>query len=100
LSIEQLAQQACVSKRTLERQFQQRIGMAPKVFSRLLRFTKARTFRIEHPDMTWLHIANLCGYADQMHLIRDFKEFASTTPGLLECAYEMSNLKQLAKAIL
>jgi len=82
--INQLAQLACVSHRQLERQFKERIGLSPILYSRLLRFENARILSEEHPQLPWLNIAAICGYADQMHMIRAFKEFADTTPELLK----------------
>jgi AraC-like DNA-binding protein len=99
LSINQLAQQACVSLRQLERQFKERIGISPILFSRLLRFDHARHLREKHPELTWLTVAIMCGYADQMHMIRDFKEFACTSPGLLQKDLERSSWGLLYKAI-
>ena len=40
--------------------------------------------REKHPALTWTKIAHACDYADQMHMIRDFKAFAGVTPRLLE----------------
>ena len=68
LPITQLAQLACVSRRQLERQFKERIGLSPILFSRLLRFENARILSEEQPQLPWLNVAAICGYADQMHL--------------------------------
>ena len=94
-SIDELALQSCVSNRQLERQYMERIGLAPKVFSRLVRFTNARALHAEQPEMTWFNIAVVCGYADQMHLIREFKEFAGTTPGALQNDLKRSSIRLL-----
>jgi len=37
-----------------------------------------------NPEISWTSIAYECGYFDQMHLIRDFKEFAGVAPGVIE----------------
>ena len=34
--------------------------------------------------MSRISIAYKCGYFDQMHLIRDFKDFTGTTPTLMQ----------------
>ena len=92
-TIDQLAKQACISTRQLERQFKERIGMPPKVFARLLRFSKAWVMREKNNDISWIKIAYACDYADQMHMIRDFKEFAGVTPGILQQDLEKSSLR-------
>lgn len=82
--IDRLAAQACISTRQFERQCYERIGMAPKTFARVARFSKAWFMREMNPQISWLSIAHACDYADQMHMIRDFKEFAGVTPGSLQ----------------
>lgn len=81
-SIEQLANLSCVSVRQYERQFLERIGTSPTMYIRQARFAKALRIKRGHPQLKWTAIAHECGYFDQMHLIRDFKQFTSTTPTL------------------
>lgn len=84
IKIEQLASQACLSLRQFERVFQQRIGLPPKYFSRLVRFAQAWIIKEQQPDWRWIEIAHECGYFDQMHLVRDFQEFAGVNPSVIE----------------
>lgn len=93
LSVDQLAQEACVSTRQLERQFKERIGLPPKLFTRLLRFSRAWYIREKDSEISWLEIAYTCGYADQMHMIRDFKDFVGVTPTILQADLERSLLR-------
>ena len=86
VKIEQLAQNACLSNRQFERVFKERIGLSPKFYSRLVRFTKAWLLRENNPAITWTEIAYECGYFDQMHLIRDFQAFAGTNPQTIATA--------------
>lgn len=92
-NIDKLASMACVSTRQFERQCYERIGMAPKTFARVARFSKAWFMREMQPKVSWLNIAHTCGYADQMHLIRDFKEFSGVTPGALQNELAKSPLR-------
>ncbi|MBW3469652.1 helix-turn-helix domain-containing protein [Arthrospiribacter ruber] len=84
LPITQVADLACLSLRQFERKCKERLGLSPKVYSRLIRFSNAyRLFeRSETPN--WSEIAYLSGYYDQMHFIKDFKEFAGITPTMME----------------
>ncbi|EKB51257.1 helix-turn-helix transcriptional regulator [Cecembia lonarensis] len=84
MPITQVADLACLSVRQFERKCKERLGLSPKVYSRLIRFSNAyRLFeRSETPN--WSEIAYLSGYYDQMHFIKDFKEFAGITPTMME----------------
>jgi AraC-like DNA-binding protein len=84
MTVDDMASTACISFRQLERQFQQRMGMSPKFFARLTRFAHAWGMKQGNPKMSWTDIAYQCGYFDQMHFIRDFKEFAGVTPSVIE----------------
>jgi len=93
VTVDQLAKEACVSTRQLERQFAERTGMPPKMFARLVRFSKAWIMREKNPAISWTKIAYACRYADQTHMIRDFKEFAGVTPNVLQSDLERSTLR-------
>lgn len=66
IKIDQLASHACLSIRQFERVFQQRIGLPPKHFSRLVRFSQAWILKEQQPGMAWIRIAYECGYFDQI----------------------------------
>jgi AraC-like DNA-binding protein len=83
LPIEKLAADSCLSLRQFERVCKQRIGMPPKLFARIIRFSKAYRLHENSAAKSWTSIAHECGYFDQMHFIRDFKEFAGVTPRII-----------------
>jgi AraC-like DNA-binding protein len=93
LKIDQLAAHACLSTRQFERVFQQRIGLAPKHFSRLVRFSQAWIMKEQQPNISWIAIAHACGYFDQIHFIRDFHEFAGVNPSAMEAELSQSQVK-------
>jgi len=84
IPIEKIASMACLSLRQFERLSKERIGFPPKLFARLVRFSKAYRLREDFPEWNWTRIAYECNYFDQMHFIRDFKQFAGVTPGVIE----------------
>ncbi len=96
VAIEKIASLACLSLRQFERQSKERIGLSPKVYARLARFSKAYRLRENFPLLNWTSIAHQCGYFDQMHFIRDFKEFAGITPGVIEKELENTSLRMQA----
>lgn len=83
VSLDYLADQACLSPRQFERKCQERLGLSPKMFRRLARFSKAFRLKEQRPDLDWLDVALQHNYYDLQHMRRDFKEFAGATPTLL-----------------
>lgn len=84
MPIERVAAQACLSVRQFERLSHERLGLPPKLFSRMIRFSHAYKYKESAPQTSWTAIAHRCGYFDQMHFIRDFKFFAGFAPGQLQ----------------
>ncbi len=80
VSINKLADKACLSIRQFSRKFNERMGISPKVFDRIVRFENAFRMKNTHPDLDWLSIALACGYYDYQHLVKDYKEFTNLTP--------------------
>ena len=56
MKIDQLASLACLSTRQLEKVFQQRIGLPPKHFCRLVRFAQAWVIKQQQPGISWIKI--------------------------------------------
>lgn len=84
MSIEQTASFACLSLKQFERKCNERIGMNPKTYARILRFSKAYRLHEALPGLSWTKIAYEAGYYDQMHMIKDFKTFAGVNPTVIE----------------
>ncbi len=81
-SLDWLASQACLCPRQFNRKFTERMGVGPKLYSRLVRFYKSYQYKEAHPDDDWLSIALLFNYTDYQHMVKDFKEFAGVNPNL------------------
>jgi AraC-like DNA-binding protein len=60
--------------------FREQVGMTPKLFQRVRRFQRAVALTQGRPPADRAGLACRCGYYDQTHLIRDFREFAHCTP--------------------
>lgn len=97
MPIDKVASLACLSIRQFERVSKERIGVPPKFFARLIRFSKAYRMRENFPQMSWTSIAYNCGYFDQMHFIRDFKQFACVAPGIIEKDLEKAPVRLQAE---
>lgn len=81
LAIGTLADELGCSRKHLIAQFHEQIGLSPKLVARILRFNHAVRLLDRDNEMSWVQIAHDCGYYDQAHLIRDFHQFAGSTPG-------------------
>jgi len=69
------------SRKRLIGRFREHVGVAPKLYGRLLRFQAAvETLRSATDDLGFAELALTCGYYDQSHLYRDFRAFAGSTP--------------------
>ena len=73
------------SRRYLATRFREQIGLPPKTVARILRFDRAVAL-LERGDVSLAQLAFECGYYDQAHLTRDFREFAGTSPAKLLAA--------------
>lgn len=67
------------SERSLERYFKTHIGLSPKLYIRIIRFSYI--FQLIKKDNTcWADIVFLAGFYDQSHFIKNFKEFTGEEP--------------------
>jgi AraC-like DNA-binding protein len=81
-SLEWLAKESCLCQRQFNRKFIERMGVGPKLYSRIVRFYKAYQYKEKNPGVDWLSIALLFGYSDYQHMVKDFKQFAQVNPNL------------------
>ena len=82
LSVAAMADLAGVSRQYLSRTFQDQVGVTPKLFSRLTRF-RALLAASSIDGQQWADLATRAGYADQSHMIADFRKFSGSTPANL-----------------
>lgn len=78
--VETLAREEGWSRKHLARRFQIEVGQSPKTVARILRFENAQRLARGRPRAGWSEIALDSGYADQAHLIREFRSLAGLTP--------------------
>lgn len=76
-----LARAVGLSERRFIEVFRAEVGMTPKLFDRVRRFQQAMRAANGSDVVDWSELALSCGYFDQSHLIRDFKQFTGITPG-------------------
>lgn len=79
-SLDWLARQSTLSVRQFIRKFDERLGVSPKMFDRIIRFDRVYRLKNNRPDLDWLSIAVANDYYDYQHLAKDYKDFTGTTP--------------------
>jgi AraC-like DNA-binding protein len=78
--IGELARDLGWSRKHLAERFRDQVGLPPKTLARIIRFNAAvrRMRRSIVPD--WADVVADCGYHDQSHFLREFREFTDMTP--------------------
>ena len=80
IRIEELSNQVCISQRQLEREFKDKIGISPKQYLRIIRLNEVQRLLNNNNLLDLTNIAYQCGYFDQAHFIRDFKNITGKNP--------------------
>lgn len=75
----QLAELAGVSLRTLQRRFDEHVGIGPKWVVQRCRLLDVAA-AAHHGDVDWAQLAHELGYADQSHLVRSFTRLVGVPP--------------------
>ncbi len=78
--VAEIARRVGWGRRQLERTFRAAVGVTPKTLSRVIRFQNLLRLAGRRPRASWADLAARCGYADQSHLVREFRELAGVTP--------------------
>jgi AraC-like DNA-binding protein len=81
LRVDALAAMLGIHVRSLERLCLGELGMSPKRLTRLVRLRHVLTRLHAGGFGTLADLAHACGYSDQPHMIRDFKELTGRLPG-------------------
>jgi AraC-like DNA-binding protein len=69
-----------LSNRHLIKQFRRTVGLAPKTYARIERLQAVIRACRGRTAVPWSRVAAQAGYADQSHLIREFRRLAGVTP--------------------
>jgi AraC-like DNA-binding protein len=80
VSLQSLRESLHVTERTLERQFEDQVGVSPKQFIKIIQFNTSLNQLSEEVYTKLSDIAYENEYADQSHFIRMFKKFTGKTP--------------------
>lgn len=79
-SVRDVAMAVRLSDRQLERLFLERVGLGPKLFARVMRLQRAVELGSNAVTSSQAELALHAGYADESHLLRDFRALAGLSP--------------------
>ena len=79
VQIGEVAKRIGVLSKTLNRRFRAAVGLTPKRYSRVRRLQRVLC-AISGAPVDWCETAAEYGYADQAHLVHDFRELTGMTP--------------------
>jgi AraC-like DNA-binding protein len=68
------------SRKHLAARFKGQLGLTPKEIARIVRFNRALALARRSAEPDWADVAAACGYADQPHLVREFRALAGDSP--------------------
>jgi AraC-like DNA-binding protein len=80
IEAESLSKEMAMSRRVLERRFQEAIGLSPKRFARIVRLQRTIRRYGEGGVRSLTDLGLEAGYYDQAHFIRDFRELVGMSP--------------------
>jgi AraC-like DNA-binding protein len=60
--------------------FRRYVGLTPKYFQRVMRFSEILPRVIDEEEVSWTRVSYECGYYDQAHFIREFVHFSGYNP--------------------
>jgi len=81
IRIQELAEETGYSTRYINSSFKKHVGIAPKLFLRIVRFQRCfNNLRSQADHLNFADLALEAGYYDQAHFINEFKEFSLYTP--------------------
>jgi AraC-like DNA-binding protein len=83
VTVEGMARAAGVSRQHLSRTFRERIGVGPKLYSRIARFQSVLAHAGARATIDWARVALDMGFADQSHMIAECQQFSGLTPRAL-----------------
>jgi len=79
VSIAELRQQTGLSKTRLAEAFREQIGLAPKLYARVVRFRSAAAL-LQKGAVSLVDVALAAGYYDQPHMNAEFRELSGLSP--------------------
>ncbi len=78
--VNELPGKVYISRRQLEREFKEKIGLSPKQYMRIARLNAINRYLQTGTEISLSTLSLETGFADQAHLCREFKTFSGVSP--------------------
>jgi AraC-like DNA-binding protein len=82
MAIRDFAAAIGITPKHLITQFDRFVGLKPKLCERIGKFQSVLGAVENHQRVDWAHVAAACGYYDQSHFIKEFKNFSGINPSV------------------
>lgn len=80
ITVAEIEEKFDIRRKTLERNFQKKVGLSPKEYAKIYRFKCLLTILMENPGITWTELSHRAGFYDQSHMSRYVKEYLKVSP--------------------
>jgi AraC-like DNA-binding protein len=80
VSMEEVLSKFKFSRRYLEKKFLEKVGISPKLYARIRRFSYLSNKVAHIKEINWQDIVFENGYHDQSHLVKDYRTFNQMKP--------------------
>lgn len=80
VTIEEVLTKFRCSRRYIEKKFREKIGISPKLYARIKRFSYLSAVVANNKDIDWQDIVFENGFHDQSHLAKDYRTFNQMNP--------------------
>jgi AraC-like DNA-binding protein len=80
ISVDDMADTAGLSYRTIHRRFKEELGVGPKDYLQIIRFNNVCQLLVQYPTLDLQDIIYFSGYYDQSHFIHEFKSIMKVSP--------------------
>jgi transcriptional regulator GlxA family with amidase domain len=92
-----IAQRLGISTRSLERRFEQAVGLSPRTARRVARFQQAVHIALAENHASLAAIAVRSGYYDQAHFTRDFTALSGLSPAAWRAERAVATVQDTAR---
>jgi AraC-like DNA-binding protein len=80
VTLQQWSSEAGLSERQFRRRFLDAVGLSPKAFMRVVRMQSFVREHMLHPHVNWGQLSYQAGFADQAHLVNEFRSLSGDRP--------------------